>query len=76
MMEDIEIYAEGLCYMSVCAKNGITVEAIVEEMNRRRPTGIHSPWVLSDDKNFRLGKANPCPCDREPDGRMHYLLSC
>jgi hypothetical protein len=66
------IYANGLCYCSVCTSLTDVAE-LTRRVNKMNPTGV-SPWRVHDSP-FRDGQANPHPCETRP-GRMHYLFSC
>lgn len=68
----LEIYAEGICYMSVCTS--LPLEEAERELNILRPTGISSKWKKHDG-TFSGGEENPCPCPDKP-GHLHYLFSC
>ena len=68
------IYSFGPFSMSVCTT--LDPEKMVEEVNAAYPTGISSPWQLSEDETFRTGETNPCLCDQLPELRKHYLLNC
>ena len=72
-MKDLEIYAWGLCHMSVCSK--LTCEETVAGANQVHPTGISHPWQLADEP-FKTGEPNPCPCNFYPETHKHYLLVC
>ncbi len=71
--DDFVIYASGIVYSSVCSSLGL--EATLARM-QTIPTGLRSPWALSEDKAFRTGEPNPCPCENQPNTRMHYLFNC
>jgi hypothetical protein len=74
MMYDFEAYKVGLCTASVCTS--LPLEEALEQMNVLHPTGISSKWELSQDKTFKGGQSNPCPCEDKPKTHKHYLLSC
>jgi len=77
-LEDERIYcinSPGLVCLSVCAPKTVTPEQIETFVNDEHPTGISSPWAISDD-DFADGHPNPCPCDQQPESRLHYLLNC
>ena len=74
-METIEIYSVGICYMSVCASNNISLDKIEMIANDRYPTEISHHWSIANEP-FISGDPNPCPCDKFPDTRKHYLLHC
>lgn len=77
-LQDERIYCiggVGIVAVSVCAPKDTSCEAIEAWVNTESPTGISSPWAISDDE-FADGHPNPCPCDQEPKARLHYLLNC
>jgi len=74
MTHEFEIYHSGLCYASVCTT--LPRSEVEERMNRISPTGIESPWTLSDDPTFKSGETNPCPCHHRSDTHTHYLMQC
>lgn len=71
-MDDIEIYCEGLIYMSVCSS--LDKEATEERVRTMRPSGTTHNWKIADEP-FRTGAENGCAC---PDhaGRRHWLFVC
>jgi hypothetical protein len=73
---DVIVMGVGICAMSVCAKKDVATETIERQANAEHPTGISSRWEISDDETFATGQPNPCPCEAEPDARVHYLLNC
>lgn len=75
MSEKIVYYAIGLCAMSACVDNDVSVEELVEKANIDHPTGISSKWQLVN-KTFSTGETNPCACHDNPTTRKHYTLSC
>lgn len=70
---DFECYRLGLCTASICTS--LPIEEAVERMNQENPTGINSPWSLSDS-TFQGGEPNPSPCNESPETHKHYLLEC
>jgi hypothetical protein len=79
-LEDQRIYcigSPGLVGVTVCAPKDTPRDEIESFVNAESPTGIDSPWAISDeeDPDFPTG-LNPCPCDQEPEARLHYLLNC
>lgn len=68
-----EVYREGLCFMSVCTD--MTPEEAETFAQTVRPSGTKRGWKLSEDKTFRTGEPNPCPCEKHT-GRIHILLDC
>lgn len=71
----VEVYALGICTASVCSPTEMPAHEVVELVNREFPTGISSPWTLSDDETFANGAPNPTACERGPE-RTHRLLVC
>lgn len=70
------ITSEGLCYLTACASN-LQAPHEVEAMVRSfKEAGTKRGWMLCEDTHFATGQTNPCPCDREPDSRTHYLFAC
>lgn len=65
----------GLVTMSACVPKDMSRETIEKEVNLENPTGISSQWAITED-DFADGNPNPCPCDREPEDRLYYLLHC
>jgi hypothetical protein len=72
---NMEIYAVGLCCLSVCAPSSVPLSEITAFVNRERPTGIESLWQPSTDPTFKTGHPNPCLCNTKPD-HHHYLFNC
>lgn len=70
--DEFIVYSEGICFASVCTT--MTTEDAEKEINKRRPTGIHSGWKLSKEA-FASGHANPCQCDTDST-RRHMLFNC
>lgn len=68
-------YSIGIVAMSVCVTNKSTKEEIEDWANKENPTGISSKWTISTE-DFQSGEPNPCPCNRHPKTRKHYLLTC
>lgn len=71
----IEIYAVGLCYMSVCVPGDMPIEEVEESANLQHPSGVSHKWSLNDKGQFADGTPMPCVCEGNPT-RRHYLLSC
>lgn len=71
----VMIYSEGLIFLSVCVAKDMPLEEVEADVNRLRPTGISSPWKISDEKKFANGQSHPLPCDQD-DSHVHYLLNC
>lgn len=72
--DDIVVYAEGALTCSVCSP--FDAQKTAERFNEINLCGTQKGWVLSDDKFFRGGNPNPCPCDDKPETRKHYLFDC
>ena len=72
----IDIYAQGLVHSSVCAPADWTKEQVENAVNGRSPTGISSPWKVSEYTHFRTGEENGhyCTCNGKPT--RHWLMSC
>jgi hypothetical protein len=71
---DLIVYGIGLMCASVCTT--LSDDEATEQLNLMEPTGIKAGWVISEDKNFRTGEANPCPCELHPETRRHILFNC
>ncbi len=71
----VQVIGWGLVYLTVCAPEDTDTAVLEAEANRQYPTGISSPWAISDDEKFSGGQPNPCSCDRV-EGRRHSKLSC
>jgi hypothetical protein len=72
----VYVYALGLVSCSACAPASMTPEEVAAAVNELEPTGISSPWTVSEDPEFATGQPNPAPCDQEPEARKHYLMDC
>lgn len=70
---DFMLYSVGLIAASVCTS--LPIEKATERLNLEHPSGV-TPWHPSEDKTFRSGEPNPCPCDRYPETHKHYLFNC
>lgn len=66
-------YAHGLVYASVCTS--LTDDEATTRLNFERPTGVDSPWRISDDPTFADGTPHPAPCPSSPEHR-HVLFTC
>ncbi len=73
---DVILYAVGLLSCSACAPAALTPEEVTALVNQENPTGVDSPWQVSTEPSFTTGQPNPCPCNRSPSTRMHYLMEC
>lgn len=72
MIQNVEVYSYGICYLSACT--ALSVEETEKAVNISHPTGIESKWHHADEP-FRTGEANPCPCNKF-EGRQHMLFVC
>jgi hypothetical protein len=71
-LDELDIYAIGKCYMSVCAPAEWSVEDVVTYANILHPS---HRWGLANEP-FKDGSPNPCWCDDCDKKRKHYLLNC
>ncbi len=74
METDNFIVRAGLCQAVVCTEM-TDIEQITTRVNRECPTGISSPWALSDQEELEDGTKVPAPCLDTP-GNKHYLFEC
>lgn len=72
----VDIYALGVLTSSVCAVNELTPEQVADAVNQEAPAGEGLRWAIANDTHFATGQTNPCPCDRFPKERRHWLLNC
>jgi len=75
-MDKVIPYSIGPLSASVCADNSLTPYEVVKEFNRVSPSGTTNGWQISSDTHFLHGQPNPCPCDKHPETRIHYLFEC
>lgn len=75
-MDKVIFYSEGPFTASVCVEKDLTHEEIVKEIAVKHPSGTEKGWRISTDTHFRQGNPHPCPCDKFPDERLHYLVNC
>lgn len=73
-MNEVDIYSVGICYMSLCAPNGMTPQEIERQANEKHPSGVTHPWTIANE-DFKDGAKNPHLCEQDK-GRLHYLLMC
>jgi hypothetical protein len=73
--EPFYVIAAGLVAMSVCVPEEMPTDEVERLANSTNPTGISSPWSISEDEHFHTGQTNPCQCPDAP-GRVHRLLNC
>ncbi len=69
----IEIYAEGVMSMSVCAPADLQPED-VEAGLAHVETGLDRGWMIAK-RPFSDGQTNPHRCEQRP-GREHWLMEC
>lgn len=74
--EKVIPYSVGPLSASVCAANSLSPEEVEKEFNRISPSGTTNGWQISADTHFKGGAPNPCPCDKFPETRKHYLFNC
>ncbi len=69
-MEDVIVYSEGLCYMSVCT-------ALSDEDTTKHlwSSGTQGGWQIADEP-LNGGGDNPGPCNTHPATRRHILYTC
>lgn len=70
MSTDFQVYAQGLCYASVCTS--LTNEQATAHMG---PSGTSRGWQVSDE-NFADGTPNGSPCPEHPETHRHVLFDC
>lgn len=78
MIEELEIYGEGLFRCSVCT-NIQDLDRIEELVNIKRPTGVDRPWKIIFEpfaKGNPLTEKSGCPCEKHPQTHKHYLMEC
>lgn len=67
-----EIVRYSLLNLQVCVPEDYTDEQVEEFANKNMPTGIPSPWKITQASNGDPVR-NPC---RERNGCVHILLDC
>ena len=66
----------GLVALAVCAPAALTREQIAAEVNTKNPTGISSPWAVTEAADLAdYDGPYPVQCPDE-DGRRHYMVHC
>jgi hypothetical protein len=66
----------GLAAMAVCAPAAMARDQIAAEVNAKNPTGIGSPWTVTDVADLTdYDGPYPVQCPDE-DGRRHYMMHC
>ena len=66
----------GLVVLAVCAPATMTRAQIAAEVNAKNPTGISSPWTVTDQANLPDDVTTyPVQCPDET-GRRHYMVHC
>lgn len=73
MNDEFTVYAEGLCYASVCTS--LADEAATQRMNTLHHSGTSRGWQIADEP-FRNGDPNGRPCEQRPDTHRHLLFDC
>ena len=74
----VDVYLAGGLSCSVCVPADWPRERIEEAVNVRHPCATPPSelrWKIADDKTFKGGEPNPCPCD-QATGRLHYFMDC
>lgn len=71
----INIYAQGLCAISVCVPKDATKKQIEQAVNAESPTGIASSWKITR-KKFKTGEPSGVACNTLPNTHRHWLLIC
>lgn len=75
-LEDVNIYAVGVCYCSVCAPKKMSIREVTRIVNIKNPAGPTYGWRKSKDKKFNKGdQSNPCECENDKT-RRHILFNC
>lgn len=75
VLAPVVVYAEGLCFLSACVHNSVSSEDAERFVRMNHVAGTSNNWKLHDEP-FNTGEPNPCPCDKFPDTRKHYLFAC
>lgn len=75
-MKNLIAYSVGPLSASVCVRKDLGHNEIEALMNFTNPSGTENGWMISEDTHFRQGGTNPCPCDKYPEDRLHYLMDC
>jgi hypothetical protein len=66
----------GLVAMAVCAPAALTRDQIAAEVNAKSPTGISSPWTVTEHADLPDDvPVYPVQCPDEAD-RRHYMVHC
>jgi hypothetical protein len=66
----------GLAAMAVCAPAALTRDQIATAVNVKNPTGITSPWTVTDAADLTdYDGPYPVQCPDETD-RCHYMVHC
>lgn len=74
--DNIFIYAEGFCNLSVCVPKNMPIDEVTTAINEERPSGVTHPWKHSENETFSGGEPHPCSCNKNPDTHIHYLFHC
>ncbi len=77
--DDISVFfigEPGLVAMAVCVPAALTHDQIAAEVNIKSPTGITSPWTVTDAADLTdYDGPYPVQCPDET-GRRHYMVQC
>lgn len=74
-LDEINIYASGLVYCSVCAPTDMPEDELTNLVNTKNYLGTDDLRWEKADEPFRSGEANPHVCEQNLN-RKHYLFSC
>jgi hypothetical protein len=66
------VYSESSTWLSVCAAAELDAAAVAAALRRQRPMVPGHVWNCSSGQ-FEDGTASPASCNREPEGRRHWL---
>ena len=72
--QDVEVYASGMIYCSVCADETLSGKDVAARVEATSPAGTEYGWEVAEE-DFRTGEENPHPCE-DAEGRRHWLLIC
>ncbi len=71
---NLDIYAIGICYASMCANKEMTKDMIEDRVTELHPTGLMHGWCIADEP-FADSLPNPKQCENNEE-RQHWLLNC
>ena len=74
-MRKAEVVKQGMLALIMCCEKDATDEEILEAANEQIPCGTEEGWnfVIRNDENE---DKNPVPCERYPEERVHFLVTC